>query len=386
MNGIMTDFRRFGIVIVVLILAVPARGEETLGLVIERASGAVLMVDVPTRTLRERITGLGDLSHASVEFSRNHAFIFGRDGGLSKVDLRSGQVVGRVLQAGNSIGGAISGDGHLVAVANYVPGGVRVFTTGNLALVADSPAVTRDGMSKVVGLVAAGPRQFVFSLYEAGEIWILDLTDLQAPVLRRYEQIGRYPYDAFLTPDKRYYVVGLFGEAAMALLDLWHPETGVRRVLSGYRNGQTALPVYKMPHLAGWTVAGTSVLFPAVGAHEVLVADATTWTLQEHIPVAGQPVFVISRRHEAWVNFALPDNDTIQVIDVARARVVHTFKPGHGVMHMASTPDGREMWISLRDENKVVIHDANTHERIGEIQALAPSGIFLTSYKVTGGR
>ena len=96
---------------------------------------------------------LGDLSHASAVFSRDarYAFVFGRDGGLSKVDLLTGRLENRVVQAGNSIGGAISQDGTLVAVSNYEPGGVRVFDAGTLAAGRRHPRPA----SKVVGLVDA---------------------------------------------------------------------------------------------------------------------------------------------------------------------------------------------------------------------------------------
>ena len=36
----------------------------------------------------------------------------------------------RVMQAGNSIGGAISQDGRVVAAQNYTPGGVKLFDAG----------------------------------------------------------------------------------------------------------------------------------------------------------------------------------------------------------------------------------------------------------------
>ncbi len=50
------------------------------------------------------------------------------------MDLASGELVGRVVQAGNSIGGAISQDGKLVAVSNYKPGGAKVFDADTLEL------------------------------------------------------------------------------------------------------------------------------------------------------------------------------------------------------------------------------------------------------------
>jgi len=88
----------------------PLRGTGDLGVVIERARGSVQIVEQSARRSLGRVDGLGDLSHASVVFSRDgrYAYVFGRDGGLSQVDVLSQRLVKRVMQAGNSIGGAIS--------------------------------------------------------------------------------------------------------------------------------------------------------------------------------------------------------------------------------------------------------------------------------------
>ena len=114
----------------------PLRGTGDLGVVIERAAGSIQVVETTGRTRLGQIDGLGDLSHASVNYSRDerYAYIFGRDGGLTKVDLLEMRIVKRVMQSGNSIGGAISQDGKLVAVANYTPGGVKVFDAETLEL------------------------------------------------------------------------------------------------------------------------------------------------------------------------------------------------------------------------------------------------------------
>ena len=65
------------------------KGTGDLGLVIERATGRVTLVNTSSQTAYARIDGLGDLSHASAVYSRDgrYAFIFGRDGGLTKIDL-----------------------------------------------------------------------------------------------------------------------------------------------------------------------------------------------------------------------------------------------------------------------------------------------------------
>jgi protein NirF len=362
-----------------------ARGTGDLGLIIERASSSVQIIETSGNTSIGRIEGLGDLSHASIVYSRDarYGYVFGRDGGLSKLDILSGELVGRTLQSGNSIGGAISQDGRLVAVSNYKPGGVKVFDAETLELVADIPAIYGDTRqrSKVIGLVDAPGHKFVFALWDAGEIWVLDMSDPSSPVIDKFKNIGRNPYDALITPDGRYYIAGLFGEDGMALLDLWNPSAGVKRILSNYGKGEQKLPVYKMPHLEGWAVAGNLAFVPAVGRHEVLVIDMHNWQEAGRIKVHGQPIFVIARPdgRQVWVNFALPDNDTIQVIDTQTLAVIQQLKPGKGVLHMEFEPRGEEVWLSVRDENRVEVYDTRTFERKASIPATKPSGIFLTA-------
>ncbi|VVM72325.1 hypothetical protein PS662_01870 [Pseudomonas fluorescens] len=364
----------------------PLRGTGDLGVVVERATGSVQIIESDTRTTLARLEGLGDLSHASVVFSRDqrYAYVFGRDGGLSKLDLLTQRIDHRVIQGGNSIGGAISQDGKLIAVSNYVPGGVKVFDAQTLALVADIPATPlADGSkrSRVVGLVDAPGQRFVFSLFDTGEIWTLDFSQSTSPQISRFTAIGQQPYDALITPDGRYYMAGLFGEDGMAQLDLWHPERGVKRVLGDYGRGQAKLPVYKMPHLEGWAVADNQAFVPAVGRHQVLVMDARTWQQSAAIAVAGQPVFVTSRPdgRQLWVNFAYPDNDRVQVIDTETHAIVADLQPGPAVLHMEFTARGDQLWLSLRDGNQVQVWDPYSLTLISTLPATAPSGIFFSS-------
>ena len=360
------------------------RATGDLGLVIERAKGSVLIIETSTRSSLGEITDLGDLSHASVVYSRDqrYAYVFGRDGGLSKIDMLNMELVKRIEQAGNSIGGAISQDGRWVATSNYTPGGVKVFDAETLEQVLDIPSEYADGKrAKVVGLADAPNQQFVFSLFEAGEIWVADLHNMQQPKIRKFKNIGKEPYDALMSPQGRYYIAGLFGEDGLALLDLWDLNKGVQRILPHYGKGQEKLPVYKMPHLEGWAVADNYIFLPAVGRHEVLVVEQRTWKAVATIPVHGQPVFVMARPdgRQVWVNFAVPDNETVQVIDVPSLKIVHSFKAGKAVLHLEFTPRGEAVWISARDDDQVLIYNTETFEEQGRIAADKPSGIFFTA-------
>ncbi|GMU72121.1 MAG: protein nirF [Burkholderiales bacterium] len=365
--------------------ATDLRGTGDLGVVIERAAGRVQVVDTTARSVLGTVDGLGDLSHASVVYSRDgrYAYVFGRDGGLTKVDLLERKIARRVIQAGNSIGGAVSQDGRIVAAQNYTPGGIKLFDAVTLELLADIPSVPGpDGKpSKVVGLADAPGRRFVASLFDAGEIWVIDARDPRAPKVERFRDIGRQPYDGLVTPDGRWYLAGLFGEDGLALVDLWHTERGVRRILPNYGRGEEKLPVYKMPHLRGWAIGGGYAWLPAVGRHEVLVVDTRDWREVGRVAVAGQPVFVIARPdgRQVWVNFAFPDNGRVQVIDTEKREVTATLEPGRAVLHLEFTPRGEEVWISARDDHRVVVVDTESLKTVATLASDSPAGIFFTS-------
>jgi protein NirF len=362
-----------------------SRGTGDLGIIIERSAGRVQIVENSGRTSLGIVDGLGDLSHASVVYSRDarYAYVFGRDGGLSKIDLLTRTIAKRIMQAGNTIGGAISQNGALVAAQNYTPGGVKVFRADTLELVADIPATygPNNERSKVVGLADAPGNRFVFSLFDAGEIWVADLSDPSQPKVDKFRNVGRQPYDGLVTNDGRYYLAGLFGEDGLVLIDLWHTERGAKRILDGYGKGEEKLPVYKMPHLRGWAIAGDTAYVPAIGRHELLVVDTRDWHEVARVPVAGQPVFAIARPdgRQVWVNFALPDNGKVQVIDTETRRVVRTLEPGRAILHLEFTARGEAVWMSARDDDRVLVYDTATFAETAILPIDGPSGIFFTS-------
>ncbi|MCA0442344.1 MAG: protein nirF [Proteobacteria bacterium] len=364
--------------------AAAVQGTGDIGVVIERAAGALTLVNTSRREAIGRVQGLGDLSHASVVFSRDarYAFVFGRDGGLTRVDMLQQRITHRVMQAGNSIGGAISADGRLVVAQNYQPGGIKVFDAATLELLADVPASMPGGeRSRVVGLADLPQHRFIYSLFDAEAICIADCSNPRQPRITTLQGIGRQPYDALLSPNGRHYIAGLFGEDGLAMVDLWEEQPRARRILGGYGRGEKPLPVYKMPHLRGWAMADGRAFLPAIGRHEVLVVDTSTWAEVGRIPVAGQPVFVMARPdgRQVWVNFSVPDYNRVQVIDTVSQRVVQTIEPGKAVLHMEFTPRGESVWISCRDDNRVQVYDTHTRELQASLAVDAPSGIFFTA-------
>jgi protein NirF len=58
---------------------------------------------------------------------------------------------------------------------------------------------------------------------------------------------------------------------------------------------------------------------------------------------------------------------------------VHAFKPGKAVLHMEFTPRGEQVWISVRDEDRVDVFDTRDFRRIASIPAEKPSGILFAA-------
>ena len=79
------------------------------------------------------------------------------------------------------------------------------------------------------------------------------------------------------------------------------------------------------------------------------------------------------------MNFAHPDNDTIQVIDVPSLSIVKSFQPGKAALHMEFTPRGEAVWISVRDEDRVDVYNTASFDRIATLAIDKPSGIFFTA-------
>ncbi|MBL9050762.1 MAG: protein nirF [Tabrizicola sp.] len=348
-----------------------------LGLVVERGTGSLVLIDRSDRAAVARIEGLGDLSHASLTYSPDErfAYVFGRDGGLTKVDLLERKIVARTVQAGNSIGGAISDDGRLVAVSNYEPGGVKVFDAGTLDLVADIPAA-----GKTIGLVDVPGRRFAWTIWDTGEVFLGDFSGAE-PKVTLLGNAGKNPFDAVLTDDAHTYLIGLFGEKGVTAFDLWDAAPQPVKFLTEYGKTGEDMPVYKMPHLQGWAFTEGQYALPAVGRHELLWVDRDSQETVATTQMHGQPVFVIAQPASpfVWVNFATPLNDTVQVVDSRSHEVVATLTPGKAILHMEFAPRGAEVWLSARDDNKVLIYDTHTREKLGEIAAEAPSGIFFTA-------
>lgn len=370
----------------------PARPppEGTLGtrvLVVERSSGSLAVYDWSDRKLLpNRIEGLGDLQHATMTFGPDlrWGFLATRGGRLVRIDLNTLRVDGEVKTSSNSIDNAVSHDGKTIAVAEYVPGGVTLVDAATLKLTARVPATyQREGKtldSRVTGMVDAPGNKFVCVLIEGQEIWILDPTQPASPILQRIPAGEGQAYDAMITPDGRYYVVGKLGTDRVAILDLSQPDKGVREVsLADPTIATEKSAPKKLPHMASWAVAGDSVFVPLVGEKRMAILDKNTFAFKRSLPVRGHPVYAVRSptEREIWLSYSGEGDDAwIDVIDVESLQVTHSIRAGRRVYHLDFTPRGSHVLATANADEQLVLIDAARYEVVDRKSLRSPSGIF----------
>jgi len=355
--------------------------------VVEREAGSLAVYDyVERRLLPERITGLGDLRHATMIFSPDlrYGYLATRGGQVSRIDLETLERAGVVFTSENSIDNAIGRDGRFIATAEYVPGGVTITDARTLEVVARHPATYehegRSLPSRVTGIVDAPGDRFVCVLIEGAEIWIIDASKPDFPIEHRIPTPQGNAYDAMITPDGRYYVVGHMSSDRVSVLDLTQPEAGVREVSlrDPTASYERDTPV-KLPHLASWAVAGRSIFVPLVGEKRLAVLDRESWEFVRSIPLRGHPVYAVRSptEREVWVSFSGEEDDAyVQVIDTDRLAVTATLRVGRRIYHMDFTPRASHVLISANADEKLFLVDATTHQIEDVVELHSPSGVF----------
>ncbi len=205
-------------------------GTGALMVIIERENSSVVVVDSLRHEILGRIPDLGVLHHATISFSHDarYAYLVTRDGWLNKLDLLALKCTARIKVGESSIGLAVTQDNRFVAVANYKPADVKIVDAENLTIVHTVPALREDKEggggeipSRAVGIVEAPGNLLIFSLMDADGIWVLDADQPEFPVIKKFWNVGRMPFDALLTPDGRYYIAALYHSDHLARLDTW---------------------------------------------------------------------------------------------------------------------------------------------------------------------
>lgn len=354
---------------------------EDLMVVIEREVGRLLFVDSASHTVVGSIDA-GYAIHAPTftpkAVSDRWLFAISRNGWLIKVDLYSLRVVGKIRVGLDSRGTAISTDGKYVMVGNYIPNTAVILDAETLKplKIIETFGIDPSGQmvkSRVAAVLSTpiGP-YFEFALKEAGQVWIVDYSREDFPVVKQIADVGNILHDGFLTPDGRYFQVASQADGTIVVIDLKELAI-VKTIPAGTQPHPGPGAVFESQ---GRILAAT----PAIGQGLVTIWDTATWEVVKTIPTPGPGMFIRSHPDSryVWVDCSASGDvwDNIVVFDRQTLNVVETLQPGKRAIHPEFTPDGRFVYVSCWNDNKVVVYDAVSLRKVTEFTATTPTSVF----------
>lgn len=325
--------------------------------------------------------------HGGPKFTPDGRFVFlsSRDGWVSKFDLYNLKTVAEVRAGINSRNIAISPDGKVIAVANYLPATLVLLNAEDLSPLRVLNVRNQAGTSssRVSAVYQARPRNsFVVALKDVAEVWEIPLAT--APGAERFSprRIALdEPLDDFFFDSAYRHLVGSSRDGnRINVLDL---ETG--KPVANFD-----LP--GLPHLGAgitWRMDNRTVMaIPHLKEAAVSVVDLDSWTILRRIPTVGPGFFI--RGHEnspyAWVDASLsPAKDTLQIIDTRSLEVVRTLRPAPGqtAAHVEFSRDGKYVLASIWEmDGAVVVYDAATFDEVTRIPLRKPSGKYNVFNKI----
>ena len=321
--------------------------------------------------------------HGGPKFSPDGRFVtfMSRDGWVTRYDLWSLQPVAEVRAGINSRNIALSDDGRVLAVANYLPPTLALLDAASLAPLevkqVDDPQ--HRAASRVSAVYQAAPRgSFVLALKDLPEIWEIGYRADGFPVRRT---ALKEPLDDFFFDPSYAHLIG-------------SSRDGGRGVVVDLDAGREVaeLPLPGLPHLGSgiaFDLAGrTVVATPHLKEAALSVIDLADWTVVKHVPTLGPGFFM--RGHEtspyAWVDVSLgPEKDKLQILDERTLEIVRTLQPSPGKTtgHVEFSRDGRYALVSVSEtDGELVVYDATTFEVVKRLPMSKPVGKYNVGNKI----
>ncbi len=346
--------------------------------------------------------------HGGPKFTPDGRFVYfaSRDGWITKFDLYALEIVAEIRAGVNTRNMAISGDGKIVIVGNYLPHSVVILSAEDLRPIKLIAAADRAGKtsSRVSAVYQAAPRNsFIVALKDIPELWEISWLDNPPPVFSGLV----HSYEVGMTEGLA--EQGRFPIRRIALsqpLDDFFFDQSYRNLLGSARDGGKALvvnldvgreiaevPMPGLPHLGSgitWLRNGRPVMAsPNLKEGVVSVIDMKSWRLTDRIATLGPGFFL--RSHEntryAWVDNAFsPHRDALQIIDKETLEVVRTLRPAPGktASHVEFSRDGRYAVVSIAEQDgALVVFDSESFVEVKRLPMRKPSGKYNVFNKIT---
>ena len=345
--------------------------------------------------------------HGGPKFTPDGRFVYfaSRDGWITKYDLHGLKVVAELRAGINTRNLAISHDGRVVAVANYLPHTLVLLDAGDLAPLKVMPVKDFRGKvtSRVSAVYQAAPRDsFVVALKDVPEIWEVSYAEeppaIYSGFVHNYEPgmeealptTGPFPVrriqlkqpldDFFFTPSYNALIGSARDSDRAVVVNL-----DVRREIA-------ELPLPGLPHLGSgisWRSDGRRVMAtPHIKQGLISIIDLEDWRVVKSIETLGPGFFLRSHENSryAWTDvFFGPNRDAVHVIDKQSLEIAATLRPAPGktAAHVEFTRDGHYALVSIWDmDGAIVVYDARTLAEVKRIPMVKPSGKYNVYNKI----
>jgi DNA-binding beta-propeller fold protein YncE/cytochrome c553 len=347
--------------------------------------------------------------HGGPKFTPDGRYVFfaSRDGWISKFDLWNLKVVAEIRAGINTRNVAVSGDGKVVAVANYLPHSI-VLLDADLNVLKLHEVKDKNGKesSRVSAIYDASPRKsFVAALKDVPEVWEISYDpgaeDIPVGMVHDFKYKEGAFIPGFLNPRRTYLSEPLddffFTQDYSELMGASR-EAGKGQVVNlDVRKKIADLQMPGMPHLGSgitWDWNGKRVMAsPNLKEGLISVIDMKDWRTIKTIPTLGPGFFM--RSHEdtpyAWTDSMMDrkGKDTLQVIDKRTLEKVAEVKtdPGKTLAHIEFDRHGRyalaSLWERKADGGALIVLDAQTFKELKRIPMDKPVGKYNLYNKIT---
>jgi mono/diheme cytochrome c family protein len=346
--------------------------------------------------------------HGGPKFTSDGRYVFwaSRDGWVTKFDLWALAPVAEIRAGINTRNIAVSGDGKVIAVANYLPHSLVLLDARDLSpMKVIEVRDARGKQSSRVSAVYQAPRRksFIAALKDVPEIWEVFYDEnppkVYSGLVHSYEkgfeeglaQKGRFPVrriateepldDFFFDPPYRNLIGSsrAGGKGVVVNLDVGRPIATID--LPG------------LPHLGSgitWERDGTTlVATPNLKEPELSFIDTKGWRLIKRVKTPGPGFFLRSHAASrfAWGDAMMsPAKDTMYIVDKTSLEIARTLTPAPGktAAHVEFDRSGRHAVVSIWElDGALVIYDAETFREVKRVPAAKPVGKYNVWNKIT---
>ncbi len=344
--------------------------------------------------------------HGGPKFTADGRYVFfaSRDGWVTKFDIWNLKTVTEIRAGINTRNLAVSSDGKVVAVANYLPH-TLVLLDAELNLLKVLEVKDKEGKqsSRVSAVYDAAPRRsFVAALKDVPEVWEVSYDpkaeDIPIGVIHDFQYKEGAFIPGFLNPRRTFLAEVLddffFTQDYSELIGASR-EAGKGQVVNlDVRKKVATIDLPGMPHLGSgitWEYGGHTVMAtPNLKEGVVSVIDMKDWKTIKQIPTPGPGFFM--RSHEntpyAWVDSMMSpqSKNVLQVIDKKTLEKAGEVKvePGRTLAHIEFDRYGKYALASLwENDGAIIVYDAKTLKEVKRIPASKPVGKYNLHNKIT---